>query len=460
MSLEKWDLIYTALEDSFSEEIFDFLLKNAVPRILNRTQCVIEVDAVAKSFLIRKDTENYKKVYAVISHYLGNELDLMFVEKEELLDQSESVDIPVIKQMDYESTNLNSSCTFENYFYTEDNASVIQSCNKTLKYVNTENAFTPLLIHGVSGIGKSHLLFAMGNELYKKNPELKIVYVTAGSFREEFTNSFKGGIDNNALSEFNNKYNNLDVLMFDDIQELEGNEKTEDAFYAFFDKLYLNKKLVIVSCDKKPTELKFAPRLLSRFESGINLRIENPNSGTKTQIFKSDFENIKKIDGMFFDIDITEEAIDVYVENSQNVRALKGYIEGIRLKFINEFKDDGSTYTITKDDAIKYINENSSVVFSFTADDIIKIGTRIFNLSKEELLSGSKSSNITNAKSIIAFYLKKTINLNNKEIANRLGYSDHTGVIKAIGQERLTKAKSSFPIEYEQITSEIYKQKN
>ncbi len=322
---------------------------------------------------------------------------------------------------DYTETKLSRSFSFKNYFYSHENQKIVRACKEIIETIADPN-FNPIFIYGQSGIGKTHLLNALGNEIFDLNKNYNIRYTTGPNFRNEYAGLFQGGINNvNAVDDFKSTYFNLDILIIDDIQLLEGNESSLNEFFSIFEHLLQAGKQIIITADKKPEDIQFEQRLITRFLSGLTLEIRTPDSDTKKQIFNYYAE--KK------ELDVDEDAIQIFIENSNSVRALLGYINAIHMHFLNEGMDSGS---FTKMDALEFVNSTTGNMHNYTPKEIISIVANHFELEEEDIKKKSRKAIIVKARSFAAYFLHIKLKLNYKTIADYIGVKEHTTAMRAI----------------------------
>ncbi len=440
-NLQHWDSIYESLKTSFSDQLFDLLFSHATPIFLSHQKIIVQVDPIAFSFLKEPQTENFVKFkHIVCAHLNVDDIQIRFIEpgdnivtNKEQLNQEDINEYEVtvnpntilspniLSKSNYPKNNLERNYTFKNFFYSHENKKVLSACQLIIQNIQSPK-FNPFFLYGHSGIGKTHLVNAIGNELYEINPSLKILYINATMFLEEYTNLFKGGINNlDASDNFKTKYYNLDVLIFDDIQILEGKESTMKEFFSIFEQLRFHKKMVILTSDKRPDDINFEDRLISRFLSGLTLEIKIPDSDTKKRIFYHYAEKEQ------FNVD--ENAVQVFIENSQNVRALIGYLNAMLLYSINE-EIDGDIFT--KINALEIVNSQTGNMNNYNPNQVIEIVANYFDLESKDLKSNSRKKNIVLARHFAAYFLAMKLKLSHKAISEYLGLKNHSSATRAI----------------------------
>ncbi len=321
----------------------------------------------------------------------------------------------------YAETKLNRTFSFKNYFYSHENQKIIRACKEIIGSVS-KPSFNPVFIYGESGIGKTHLINALGNEIFDLDSNFNIKYTTGPNFLNEFTGLFQGGInDVDAIDSFKSVYYNLDVLIIDDIQLLEGKESSLKEFFSIFENLLQAGKQIIITADKKPEDIQFEQRLITRFLSGLTLEIRTPDSDTKKQIFN--YYAAEK------ELNVDEDAIQIFIDNSNSVRALLGYINAIHMHFLN---DDLESSSFTKMDALEFVNSTTGNMHNYTPKEIIAIVADHFDLDEEQLKKRSRKAQIVTARAFAAYFLQLKLKLNYKTIADYIGVKEHTTAMRAI----------------------------
>ena len=281
--------------------------------------------------------------------------------------------------------------------------------------------YNPLFIYGNSGMGKTHLMQAIGHKIIELHEDKKVFYITT----EQFTNNMIEGIRTNTMDKFRNKFRYFDVLMIDDIQFLSKREGTQEEFFHTFNALYDNKKQIILTSDRLPRDIpELESRLISRFEMGLLTDLKQPNFETRVAILKKKSENEE--------LYLSEEVLQFIAENiSTNVRALEGSLVKIQA-WIGYKGIEPEEINISQVKEILgdiFYPGNSKV----TLDLIKKQVCNIFNLKLDQITSRTRKKQISFPRQI-AMYLSNLYipSLSLKEIANYYSLKDHSTVIHAI----------------------------
>ena len=330
----------------------------------------------------------------------------------------EKIDIPK-----YKDTNsyLNPNYTFDNF--------VIGETNRLAATVGLSVAeqpgkiYNPLFIYGKSGLGKTHLMHAIGNYI-KENSEKSVLYVTSETFISDFTRLYKKDEDKYEMEEkFKNKYRNVDVLIIDDIQFLGGATKTQDEFFNTFNFLHEGKKQIIISSDKSPDDLRLLEdRLKTRFSWGITVNITPPDYNLRLNIIKN------KIVGHEVSRLIKPEVLEYIANNCESdVRHLEGAIN--RLYAVTAMYSPKEINLEFAQDALRDYIGNSLYITNNIAK-IQKAIAEYFDLTVENLKSKKRTANINYARQVAMYLCKMTT----EETIERIGLEfnrDHATVIHA-----------------------------
>ena len=319
----------------------------------------------------------------------------------------------------YSNSFLNPKYTFDTFVIGNNNKFAQAAAYAVAEAPAT--AYNPLFIYGGVGLGKTHLMHAIGNQILKNNPNTKILYVTSEQFINELVNSIKDANFKNEL--FRNKYRNIDVLLIDDIQFIAGKKMGQEEFFHTFNTLHQSGKQIIISSDKPPRDIPLLEeRLKSRFEWGILADISMPDYETRLAILrkKVQLENIIIED---YILSVIATKIDT------NIRELEGALN----KIVAYASLTHSPITIEMaEKAINDIVLQKEKIIS--ADYIQEIVAKYFNIDKKDLISSKKSNDIAYPRQI-AMYLCRTIGqMSFPKIGGEFGTRDHTTVMHAFNK--------------------------
>lgn len=320
------------------------------------------------------------------------------------------------------NTNLNPNLNFDNYVVGESNRLAFISAMNVAQSPGTIR--NPLFIYGRSGIGKTHLMQAIGNYI-TEHSDKKVLYTTSDAFKEEYagiSKMEKGKESIEYANNFKNKYRNVDVLIVDDIQFLVGAELTQQEFFHTFEALYQKNKQIIISSDKSPNDLKkIEDRLRSRFTWGLPVDIHPPEFELRCEIIK------QKISNMSIKEKINKDVIE-YIANAcpNDVRQIEGTIT--RLLSYTAMMTPNS---ITLDFAIEAIKDyvNVNVYQDNTISHIQKVVADFFKITVEDLKSKKRSNNIAKPRHIAMYLCRIETDENLAKIGLEFGGRDHSTVV-------------------------------
>ncbi|UQS84725.1 chromosomal replication initiator protein DnaA [Apilactobacillus apisilvae] len=341
-----------------------------------------------------------------------------FVLEDELKNKEDSSKVNNIDLNDDESisnTHLNPNYTFESFVIGKGN----QMAHAAALVVSEDpgRMYNPLLLYGGVGLGKTHLMHAIGNKIIKDNPSANIKYITS----ESFTNDFINAIQRHKTESFRQEYRNVDVLLVDDIQFFADKDGTQEEFFHTFNDLYENRKQIVLTSDRLPNEIsKLQDRLVSRFAWGLSVDITPPDLETRIAILKTKAE-ADNIDVPIDTLNYIAGQID------SNVRELEGALS--RVQAFAKFKNVKITTDLVSE-ALKGLNKGEKK-FEVNIDKILQTVSMYFNLSVDDLKGKKRIQKIVIPRQI-AMYLSRTMTNNSlPKIGNAFGGKDHTTVIHA-----------------------------
>lgn len=323
---------------------------------------------------------------------------------------------------------LNENFTFETFVPGENSIYAYNASISAAK--NPGKAYNPILIYGGVGLGKTHLMQALGNFIYSNNEKSKIAYTSA----ENFTNEFTASLKNQTIDNFKKKYRSLDVLLLDDIQFLEGKEGTQEELFHTFNSIYDKNGQIVFTSDRPIKELKgFTERISSRFSRGLNVDLQPPNYENRLAIIQKKLELLHK--------SIPQDVIEYIAKNCQtNVRDIESCIT----KSIGfaELVGKPLTVEIAQNQLRDTINDPYSG--TITIENIQKVVAEHYNVSVADLKSKKKDRKFVIPRQISIFICCSLTEYSTTEIGNEFGGRDHTTIMHARDKvESLLKTDSS-----------------
>ncbi len=281
-------------------------------------------------------------------------------------------------------------------------------------------AYNPLFIYGESGLGKTHLLYAILNEIRKNYKNMCIIYVKG----EEFTNELIAAIQNKTTADFHSKYRTADILLVDDIQFIGGKESTQEEFFHTFNTLYSAGKQIVLTSDRPPKEIKtLEDRLRTRFESGLLADIQAPDFETRIAIIRRKAE--------LLNFDIPDEVAE-YIANrlKNNIRQLEGAVK--KLKAYKLLAGTPPSLSIAQNAIRDILNDNQPV--PYTVERIIGEVAKTYGVQPADIRSKKRSANISQARQVSAYIVREITQMSMSLIGEEFGGRDHSTIVYAISQ--------------------------
>ncbi|VAX24913.1 Chromosomal replication initiator protein DnaA [hydrothermal vent metagenome] len=357
--------------------------------------------------------ENGKLVYIVLDN---DEFQSEEIIREEELEKSRTQVLKIQPEIrpDFESY-LIPKYKFENFIKGEGNQ-LARAAAVAIAENPAETSFNPFFIYGGVGLGKTHLIQAIGNKIIEKYPSKRVIYLSTEQFTVEFIDAIQSG----KISEFSSFYKSMDVLIIDDIQFLIGKEKTQDHFFHLFNRLHQAGKQIILSSDKPPKDLKgLSERLISRFQWGLSADIQAPDFETRIAILKNKAES--------YGIYISPEILEYIAFNiTSNIRELEGCL--IKLLAGASLNSQEINLELARK-TVKEIATGRQVNISI--DYITQIVCEYFEVDENKLREKNRKKEVVLARQIAMFLSKKLTKSSLKTIGLHFGGRDHSTVIHA-----------------------------
>ena len=426
-----WNDFINELKNKVSDVTFNTWFINLKLLTINDKDIVIIVPySVHKNHIINNYMDIIEEIFLNIT---GKNLNIVFClegeYKENTLDNIEKIglDDSVIENfVEARKTNLNPKYTFDNFVVGDSNRFAFSSCLSVAQ--NPGKLYNPLFLYGKSGLGKTHLMHAIGNYIVQ-NTNLRVLYITTDEFMNEFisiTRDSGNKEDNfNYIDIFKEKYRDVDVLMIDDIQFLGSANATQQEFTNTFNSLYYKEKQIIICSDRSVDDLKmFADRLRTRFNWGLKAIISVPEFDLKVKIIKN------KIKTSDLAIDLSEEIIDFMASNcGSDVRNLEGMIT--RLAAYSAICNIKNYILETAMEALdEYVNGMGQYTVN-SIGKIINIVSQYFKLTPDDLKGKKRSKDIANARMIAMYLCRILTDETYPRIGLEFGGRDHSTVIHA-----------------------------
>ena len=438
---ELFSMVKEYCKTQITEVAYKIWIKDIAPVSFDNDSVVLGVSSDFKKNIV---TEKYK---ALLSKGFEQTLGFPVEVNIEVADddsQKQPEPVPEVQGVKNVSPLLDSG----DYDYTFDTF-IVGSSNKfahaaalAVATHDTRN-YNPLFIHGDSGLGKTHLLFAIMNEVKNRKPDSFVVYVKG----EQFTNELIAAIKNQTTPEFREKYRKADYLLVDDIQFIAGRDSTQEEFFHTFNTLYESGKQIVLTSDRPPKEIKtLEDRLRTRFEMGLMADIQPADFETRIAIIQRKAELLH----MDMPLDVEE-----YIANNlkSNIRQLEGAVKNIKANSL--IYENKPVTILMAQNAIRDILNDSQPV-PVTIGKIITEVARTFNVSEQDIKSNKRAANISRARQVAMYVIKDITQMSMAAIGDEFGGRDHSTVVYAISQtEKAMKTDSRLRETIEDITKNV-----
>ena len=421
---EIWIKFTDKFKESVSEKVFDVWINPIMP--LEVTDTYYKV-AVQNNFFKKVIEEKYAKtIESILSSIMEKNITLII----DTIEESEGKQIiPEIKpaeepmrplfkaerEDEIDESNLNPKYVFENYVMGNSNRFAYAAALAVAN--NPASTYNPLFLYGGVGLGKTHLMHAIGNRIKQNDPTMKVLYISS----ENFTNEIINSIYNKNTEAFRKKYRNIDCLIIDDIQFLKGKEQTQVEFFHTFNDLRDSNKQIIISSDRLPKEIEtLEDRMRSRFESGLIADIQPPDLETRMAILRQKAVNDK--------IELPNEVLTLLATSiTSNIRE----IEGVYTKVVaySSLMNVPVTLDITK----KILDDMGTVVQvkQITFESITQAVAEHYHIKVDELFNKKRTQNIAYPRQIAMYLCRELADMSYPRIGELFGGRDHTTVIHA-----------------------------
>ncbi len=388
----------------------------------------------------------YDLVLNTFNFITNKSCELKIVEKGEINPSSETIDesTDYLNTENYSNSFLNPKYTFDN-FVIGNNNKFAQAAAFSFAGTPPTN-YNPLFIYGGVGLGKTHLMHAIGNKIIHDNPTTKVLYVTSEQFINELVNSIRDANYKNEL--FRNKYRNIDVLLIDDIQFLGGKRTGQEEFFHTFNTLYQNGKKIIISSDAPPRDIPYLEeRLKTRFEWGIIADLSMPDYETRLAILR------KKIQTENIIIDDYILSV-IATKITSNVRELEGALN--KIVAFASLTHSPITIEIAEKSINDIVLQKEKVISS---DYIQEVVAKFFRIDKKDLISTKKSNDIAYPRQIAMYLCRSVGQMSYPKIGADFGNRDHTTVMHAVNKiEKELKDNTNTKLTVESVKNIIQNQ--
>ena len=432
---EIWETIQSILKSQVTEVAYNVWLSPLEFVSFNKDVITLSISEFKRKIIVDKFS---KQIEEACESAFGFPIKINYVIPDEQPKfENAAVSGAAEKKSGYNDFNY----TFDNFIIGPSNrfahAAALNVAN------NPGKVYNPLFIYGHSGLGKTHLLSAIMNEIKLKRPNDVILY-TSG---EHFTNELIHCIKEHNTSTFHDKYRTCDVLLVDDIQFISNKETTQEEFFHTFETLKNAGKQIVLTSDRPPREMvTLEERLRTRFEGGLIADIQPPSVETRTAIIKRKADDLS--------IYLSDDVVSFIAENiKKNIRQLEGTVK--KIKAYQEVEGSRPTVALAKKAIADIVNDNQPL--PITVENIINEVARTFNVSAADIRSDKRNANISQARQIAIYIVHEVTNLSLKAIGNEFGNKHHSTIIYALNE---ITAKLESNIQLKSMVDDIIKNIN
>lgn len=442
-----WQLALQRIQVDISQQTFETWF--AQTKAIGIEKGVVKI-ACKNTFIVQTlETRYYNLIQNILFDIHGEKLNLVFLSMPDMIssrpsnlsqkkssfsNDSRNTLINVVEQQEnleeiieqaVRRSNLNPKYTFSSYIVGSSNR--LAHAAATAVADKPAAAYNPLFLYGGVGLGKTHIIQAIGHHVLSKNPKTRVLYTSLETMLNEFISS----IQERKSTEFKNKYRQLDILIVDDIQFISGKDQLQEEFFNTFNVLYQSNKQIIIASDRPPSEIsRLEDRIRSRFEGGMIADINAPEYETKFAILTRKLSEKKAV--------LPDAVIGVIAENvDSNVRELEGALSKILTYY------SISDTPLSLDDIEKILKRDKKIQKKdIKPRDIIKKVTQSFSITEEEILGSIRTKHIATARQVAMYIMKKELGITLMQIATYLKRQDHTTVIHGIDKIESEIAKN------------------
>ncbi|HRF36892.1 MAG TPA: chromosomal replication initiator protein DnaA [Clostridia bacterium] len=424
---ETWKKALPIISKSVSQIFYDVFIANLEPISISDNKFILIApyesckNSINKSYksLIEKAVMQFNPYIDGINIITPDDVD-SFIDapKSIITEQKTDIEEENSNNKDY-YTSFEESYSFDNFVTGGSNKAAFVAAKTVAENPGVQH--NPLFIYGGVGLGKTHIMHAIGNYIKSHSPKKKIIYMTSENFTNDYIDSIRNNNSKDMNRQFRNKYRNLDVLMIDDIQFISGKPSTQEALFHLFNELYQSKKQIVFTSDCHPKEIdNIDERLTSRFQSGLTVDISNPDLETRIAILRKKAYNKK--------FEVSNNVINYIAECiNTNIRELEGALSKVIFYCtLNNIKADNLDIV---NNALK--DDIDNISGPVTMNTILKCVADYFHLDQKDLIGKKKTKNIVEARQIAIYLISDLISVPLVSIGDFMGGRDHSTIIHA-----------------------------
>jgi chromosomal replication initiator protein len=442
-----WDRVLERLQTKINDRhIFDSFFADTYIHAIDANEIKVVVNSGLASNLL---STKYMDVLAMtVAEVTQTNFKLVFLQKGEL---EKNIKLNEKKPSFFASSFVNRKYTFDNFVVGTSNREAHQAAVLIASNPGKLFNYNPLFIYSQSGLGKTHLLHAIGNYVRENAPSLKVLYITTDDFVDEFIKYVSGEKDSDNMKDF---FKAIDVLMVDDIQFLSEKVKTEEMFFHIFNHLVNAGKQIILTSDRHPSEIRgVESRLVTRFNSGLTMNITVPDLPTRVAILKKKIE-ANGLDITYFD----EEVFHFFAERfSNNVRELEGALNRLVFYVINIKQTKHITMAVAIE-SVQPLIGSGVTLSSLTENRIINTVADYYNLTSQQLTGRIRTNQIAMARHIAMYLIRTLLDVPFLKIGALFGGKDHSTVMNAVKKvEKSLKVDEAIATAVDQLEKRLKK---
>lgn len=443
-----WDRVLSVIETRLNDRaIFSSFFDGSYIHEIKDNSLVIVANSQLGANLL--NTKYRDLIQEAVSDVTESNFDLVFVTQEAVKTSSNEEVVQKKKNNQYfQNSSLNTKLTFDNFVVGDFNREASQAALLISK--NPGKTFNPLFIYSNPGLGKTHLMHAIGNTVIQEgNPNSKILYITANDFVEEYIRYVRAEKDVESLKDY---FKSVDVLLLDDIQFLADKVKTEEMFFYIYQRMINDGKQIVITSDKQPNELRdIEERLVSRFNQGLVVKINEPDTNTCYQILK------RKIEANGFEIENIDETVLTFFSDkfSKDIRELEMALNRLMFYTVNFKRTDKITLEVAEE-AVQSLVGGKQLTSQLNEHKIINIVADYYNLAPSQLTGKIRTGQIALARHIAMYLIRYSLDISLKKIGTLFGGKDHTTVMSAITKvEKELKTDEQLKIAIEELQKRL-----
>ncbi len=416
-----WEQTLIQLQEMVTKNALDMWIKTLEPvAYKDDAALLISPSPFQRDIVMSK----YKDVIAAaMTEVVGFEIDVNVITQEENArssaaykpeEEEKKEEIDPISS--FTASIVHPEYTFDSFVVGDSNRHTHAACMAVAQ--NPSGAYNPLFIYGASGLGKTHLLYAIQNEVKRKYPDRNCMYVRS----EDFTNEFIDAVRNNTQAEFKNKYRTVDLFMMDDVQFIGGKEATQNEFFHTFETLYGENTQIVLVSDRPPRDIQLlTDRLRSRFESGVIVSIGQPDFELKAAIIRQRCQ--------FYKMELSDDVVEFIAQHvKSNIRQIEGVLK--KMMAYRLISQSTPNMAIAQSAIRDITNENQPL--PVVIDKILLEVSREYDVTIDEMCSSRRIEKITNARQIAMYIMREITPMSLPEIGKQFGNRDHSTVHHAI----------------------------